>query len=91
MWIPHLLLLFSVSLFATPWTVGRQAPLSMGLFQARILEQVTISSSRGSSQPRDRTHTSCLADGFFTTMPPGKQSFIAGCLESYSLRESKGF
>ena len=28
-------------------------------FQARILEWVTISYSRGSSQPRDRTHISC--------------------------------
>ena len=26
-----------------------------GVFQAKILEQVTISHSRGSSQPRDRT------------------------------------
>ena len=23
-------------------------------------------SSRGSSQPRDQTHVSCIADGFFT-------------------------
>ena len=27
----------------TPWTVARQAPLSMGIFQARILEWVAIS------------------------------------------------
>ena len=30
-----------------------------GISQARILEWVAISSSRGSSQPRDRTHVSC--------------------------------
>ena len=35
--------------------------------QARILEWVAISSSRGSCQPRDRTHVSCIAGGFFTT------------------------
>ena len=29
--------------------------------QARILEQVVIFSSRGSSQPRDRTHVSCVS------------------------------
>ena len=29
------------------------------IFQARILELVAISSSRGSSQPRDGTHVSC--------------------------------
>ena len=32
-----------------------------GIFQARILEWVTISSSRGSSQPRDWTQVSCFA------------------------------
>ena len=51
----------SVWPFATPWTVARQAPLSMGVFQARILEQVAISSSRGSSQPKDWTHVSCIS------------------------------
>ena len=30
-----------------------QAPLSMGILQARILEWVAIPSSRGSSQPND--------------------------------------
>ena len=35
--------------FATPWAVAHQAPLSMG----RILEWVSMPSSRGSSQPRD--------------------------------------
>ena len=44
-----------VQLSATPWTVACQAPLSMEFFQARILEWVAISSSRGSSWPKDRT------------------------------------
>ena len=30
-------------LFVTPWTVARQASLSMGFLQARILEWVVIS------------------------------------------------
>ena len=38
-----------VQLFATLWTVAHQASLSMGILQARILEWVTISISRGSS------------------------------------------
>ena len=42
------------------------------IFQARILQWVTISFFRGSSGPRDRTRTSCLAGGFFTTEPPWK-------------------
>ena len=30
----------------TPWTVAHQAPLSMGILQASILEWVAMSSSR---------------------------------------------
>ena len=33
-------------LFVIPWTVARQAPLSMGFFQARILEWIAIPFSR---------------------------------------------
>ena len=40
-----------------------------GISQARILEWVAMPSSRGSSQPRDQTCISCLADGFYTTEP----------------------
>ena len=36
-----------------------------GIFQARILEWGAISSSRGSSQPRDRTQVSCTVGRFF--------------------------
>ena len=43
-----------------------------GILQARILERVAISSSRGSSRPGDWTCVSCIAGGFFTTAPPGK-------------------
>ena len=37
-----------------------------GIFQARILEWAAISFSRGSSQPRDQTWVSCIADRCFT-------------------------
>ena len=40
-------LLSRVQLFATPWTVSHQAPLSMRILQARILEWVAMPSSRG--------------------------------------------
>ena len=43
-----------VLLFGTLWTVAQQAPLFIyGILQARILEWVAISFSRGSSRPRD--------------------------------------
>ena len=38
-----------VRLFVTPWTVAHQTPLSVGFLQARTVEWVAISSSRGSS------------------------------------------
>ena len=37
-----------------------------GILQARILERAAISSSRGSSRPRDWTHVSCITGEFFT-------------------------
>ena len=52
--------------FATPWTVAHQAPLSMGILQARILEWVAMPSSRGSSQPRVWTQVSHIEGRFFT-------------------------
>ena len=56
-----------VQLSATPWTAAGQAPLSMGILQASILEWVAMPSSRGSSRPRNRTRVSCIAGGFFTS------------------------
>ena len=52
--------------------VARQALLSRGILQARILQWVAMPSSRGSFQPRDQTQVSHIAGGFFTAEPPGK-------------------
>ena len=38
-----------------------------GTLQARVLEWVDIPFSRGSSQPRDGSQVSRIADGFFTS------------------------
>ena len=56
----HALSLSHVRIFATPLTVAHKALLSRGTFQARILEWIAISLSRGSSQPRDWTHVSFI-------------------------------
>ena len=37
-----------------------------GILYARILKWVAMPSSRGSSQPKDRTQVSYIAGGFFT-------------------------
>ena len=50
-----------------------------GILQARILEWIAISSSWGSSQPRDRTWSlasPALTGRFFTTEPPGKPRIL---------------
>ena len=55
-------------LFAIPCTVATQAPLPVEFFQARILEQVVIFHSRGSSRPRNQIKSltsPTLADRFF--------------------------
>ena len=68
-YLAMLYLVSHVQLFVAPWTAAHQAPLSLGILQARILEWVVISSSRGSFQPRDWTCiscVSCIAKGFFT-------------------------
>ena len=60
-----------------------QAPLSMGSLQTRLLEWVSMLSSRVSSQTRDRTQVSCIAGGLFTTEPLGKPT----CVSYYSLNK----
>ena len=66
-----------VQLFVTLWAVTCQAPLSMGFFQARILEWAAISSSRRSSWSRDQIQISCVSciiavflTGVFLTAEP---------------------
>ena len=49
-----------------PWTVV------WGILQARILEWVAISFSRGSSQPRDRPRSPALQADALPSEPPGK-------------------
>ena len=48
-------------LFATPWTVARQALLSMGFSKQEYWSGLPFPSPGGSSQPRDRTCVSCIA------------------------------
>ena len=59
----HAKLLSHVWLFGTPWTVARQAPLSMGFSRQKYLSGLPCPPPRWSSRPRDRTHityVSCI-------------------------------
>ena len=61
--------------------IAHQAPLSMGILQARILEWVAMPSSMGSSQPRDRIQVSQIAGRVFMVWATSKtQEYWRGCL-----------
>ena len=71
-----------VRLFATPCSLSGSSV--HGIFQARVLEWVAISFSRGSSWPRDRIWVSCTAGRCFTIWatreaplsPPSELRFV---------------
>ena len=67
-----------VPLIVIPGTFARCAPVH-GISQARILEWVTISSSRISSLPRDWTQVSHIASGFFTIWATGEAQAFFRC------------
>ena len=58
------------------------------ILQARILEWVAMSFSRGSSQPRDRTQVSCIAGDSLLSEPPGKVVGILTRVNQNSLRNA---
>ena len=60
------MLLSRVWLFVTLWTVSPPGSSLHGIHQARILEWVAISFSRGSAQPWDWTQVSCIAGRLLT-------------------------
>ena len=61
-----------VQLFTTLWTVAHQAPPSMGILQARILEWVAMPSSRGPSSPGIEPKSPTLQADSLPSEPPGK-------------------
>ena len=72
-------MLSHIQLFCDPMDCSPPGSTVHGFLQARILEWVGISSSRGSSRPRDGTHFSCVsctAGGFFTAEPLTKLSSV---------------
>ena len=63
----------------TRWTVTCQAHSVHGVLQAKILEWVALSSSRGSSQHRDPTcisHVSCISWWVLYLSHPGSPKYV---------------
>ena len=61
-----------VQLSATPWTVGRQAPLSMGFSRQEYWSGLPFPFPGDLPEPGIKSMSLPLAGGFFTTVPPGK-------------------
>ena len=59
-----------VPLFAIPWTVARQAPLSMRFSRQEYWSGLPFSSLRNLTNPE--IETASPAGRFFTSGPPGK-------------------
>ena len=57
-------------LFETPMDCSPPGSYIYGILQERILDWITISFSKGSSQLRDWTQVSCIAGRFFTIWAP---------------------
>ena len=63
--------------FCDPMNYNPQGSSVHGISQARLLEWVAISFSRGSSQTRDRTCISCVGRHILYHWAPGKPKAIA--------------
>ena len=65
-------LLPCVQLFATPWTVARQAPLSMEFPRQEYWSGLPFPSPGDLPDPGIEPASPALAGRFYTTKPPGK-------------------
>ena len=75
-------LLSYVQLFATPWTIARQAPLFLEFSRQEYWNGLPFPFSRGSFLPRDQTRVSCTQADSLPSESPGKPNLY--------LRESIG-
>ena len=67
-------LLSCVRLFAIPWTVAYQAPLSVGFFRQECWSGLPFPPPGDLSKSGMEPASPALAGGFFTAVPPGKHS-----------------
>lgn len=84
-----------VQLFATPWTIQATLCVPMdytvhGILQARILEWVAVSFSRGLSQPKDQTQVSHSAGRFFTSWTTREAQYQIS-MHYFSFETAKNF
>ena len=76
----HTCMFSHVWLFATPWTVARQAPLSMGFSRQEYWSGLLCPPPGDLPDPGIKSASSALAGKFFITVPPGKPLFYCAYL-----------
>ena len=70
------MLLNHVQLFATPWPVARQAPLSMGIIQARILDWMPCPPPGDLPNPGIKPMSPAMQEDSLPSEPSGKPNAI---------------
>ena len=86
----HLVVVQSLSLvwlFATPWTIAHQAPLSMGFSRQEYWSGLPCPSPGDLPDPGINPSSPALAGGFFTAEPPGNPIYFSAT--SMILKSSK--
>ena len=76
-------MLSCVQLFATPWSVACQAPLSMEFSRQEYCSGLPCPSPRDFSNPGIKPASPPLAGGFFTTEPPASPVYIHTYIHIY--------
>ena len=76
-----------VSDFVSPWTVGRQAPLSMKFSRHEYWSGLPFPTPGDLPNPEIEPVSPALAGEFFTTQPPGKPHSVYQKIERYHNNE----
>ena len=72
----HACMLNHVRLFATPWTLAREAPLSLEFSRQEYWKRLPFPPPEDLPDARIKPTSPALAGGFFTTGSPGKPVYI---------------
>ena len=72
----HACMLNHVRLFATPWTLAREAPLSLEFPRQEYWKGLPFPPPEDLPNGRIKPKSPAVAGGFFTTGPPGKPVYI---------------
>ena len=78
-----------VQLFATPWTVARQAPLSMGFSRQEYWSGLPFPSPGDLPNPGIEPESPALAGRFFTTSATWKAAVGVHQLSNISIKQDK--